>query len=409
MLLAVLLSFVVCPQFGLMGVHTDNAGIRALREAERQKELGNVPYNIADTPVNHMALIPVNHMPVIPVNHHTFVGFQKYPSRNFAFSLMSLAFFMDILPQPYGENFTVEPIFLDNWTVPPGSREPFLDYKVEGHGLGRTVQMTISQPNANNEIPPGEFKSMSLKYSRLIELYLFDRWQKFAESDSDLDFLGSQFLTCIGWLTPTSAVEDPDYSYFIADYLLKKISTHFEWSFDQPWFYIRNKVKFNESMDKALEELSPEKLSEMADEDKTYLAALKKKSKEELMLEKNVATLSIGDKRVKVVWAEMDFEKYGTRLYQTIREVLGANDADFCMLWEKNNDKSVTLLVPKQFDKDNKELWTHLEKVANSNDASFCYGELTVDREGWENIKNTLEKKGPGEVDIDIKMMMMKP
>eukprot|EP00922_Rhytidocystis_sp_ex-Travisia-forbesii_P050387 GHVS01074912.1.p1 GENE.GHVS01074912.1~~GHVS01074912.1.p1 ORF type:complete len:110 (+),score=10.43 GHVS01074912.1:2-331(+) len=94
-------------------------------------------------------------------------------------------------------------------------------------------------------------------------------------------------------------------------------------------------------------------------------------------------------KRVSLFWAEIDFDKYGTRLNETIREVLKKNGAHFCMLWRPNENGSVTLRVPGQLKQNNERLWDYLKDLANSEEV-FQGGELTVDQDGWKKINKAL-------------------
>eukprot|EP00922_Rhytidocystis_sp_ex-Travisia-forbesii_P048693 GHVS01072500.1.p1 GENE.GHVS01072500.1~~GHVS01072500.1.p1 ORF type:complete len:215 (-),score=30.14 GHVS01072500.1:154-798(-) len=167
------------------------------------------------------------------------------------------------------------------------------------------------------------------------------------------------------------------------------MAKHFNWISTIYWRYYDNKEKFNKSMDLALEEMKPEK---QAKADYADFAALKEKSEKELRRKDNVKTLSVGDKKVNVLLAELDFDEYGTRINKSIRDVLKEKGADFCMLWRTNGDDSVSLLVPEQRDKETEKLWTRLQNLAGTW-GMFLFGELSVTKEGWEQIEKTLERQ----------------
>eukprot|EP00922_Rhytidocystis_sp_ex-Travisia-forbesii_P067465 GHVS01100366.1.p1 GENE.GHVS01100366.1~~GHVS01100366.1.p1 ORF type:complete len:214 (-),score=5.25 GHVS01100366.1:41-682(-) len=182
MLLAVLLSCVVCPvKFGLNGVKS------------------NRPSGIG-TPVGQ----------VTPAYDNTPLGYRHYPARNFVMYLMYLAFFMDVKPEPYGDDFTLVPQ-RTSWTRPveygPDICQLFgpssilrLIHKIEENGSGRNVKLRLSQWNDPNEMAEeGELKTMSKKYSSLMELHLFVFRQRRATCDDELEVACSEFPRYINW------------------------------------------------------------------------------------------------------------------------------------------------------------------------------------------------------------------
>eukprot|EP00922_Rhytidocystis_sp_ex-Travisia-forbesii_P001123 GHVS01001593.1.p1 GENE.GHVS01001593.1~~GHVS01001593.1.p1 ORF type:complete len:381 (+),score=46.05 GHVS01001593.1:3-1145(+) len=379
MLLAVLLSFVVCPKFGLV-------------------DIGNMDYRYQ--PLDNED--PVQQ--VTPVTTpRVMLPFHNYPARSFATDLFFLAYFMDMSPPPAcGDNFTLSPE--KSWNIPPvGEHEPVrqslpsaLNQLSEKKSSGKTFRMSMAKSRDSGKVPlaggEGTAKKaqnlMSDKYLGLFNLEKFDFRQKHAASDNDLDAACSEFLTNIGWRTPTKA--DEDYCYFIADYLLEKVAKHFEWITNQQLLYSDHKVLLDAAMAEALQELDSQKQSYITPADRQNFDALKKQSKKFIRNGK-VAKLRLDGTKVNVLWAEMKVDNYGTRQDKTIREVLKKSNADFCVLWRKNDDASVTLHVPEQFENSTDNLRNHLTEVAATR-GTFDMGELTVHEHEWENIKKALKK-----------------
>eukprot|EP00922_Rhytidocystis_sp_ex-Travisia-forbesii_P072186 GHVS01107655.1.p1 GENE.GHVS01107655.1~~GHVS01107655.1.p1 ORF type:complete len:425 (+),score=43.12 GHVS01107655.1:35-1276(+) len=390
MLLAVLLSCVVCPT-GVASPKTSFIGEDAGGEAS-----GEIICSRTVPPV----------IPVIPDIPELFlqlfrkaksVAFRNYPQIDFVNDIVAAAFFMDANPEPYGDNFTLKSV--NSWSS--SSRVPvetspsvpwFALFSSVHRYEGNQVPLMYVEEREVLDVVRG-IKSVALdsKYIPLIDLTTFLYTQTQAPiSDGVLRNDCSDFIELIGWPNDkASEYDDREYVYFIADYLLNKLSTHFSWISGNPVTYAECRQQFTNSVEDALEEFLPGKHLEITQKDRDRFNYLKKDSMDQLNVADNLATLVIDGKSVKVVTAVMDFDIYGIRLYETIREVLKAKEADFCILSRKNADGSVTLRVPAQYEKNNKQLWKYLEQVSKC-DGTFVDDELTVKEEGWTNIEGVL-------------------
>eukprot|EP00922_Rhytidocystis_sp_ex-Travisia-forbesii_P048691 GHVS01072497.1.p2 GENE.GHVS01072497.1~~GHVS01072497.1.p2 ORF type:complete len:238 (-),score=17.50 GHVS01072497.1:1598-2311(-) len=187
--------------------------------------------------------------------------------------------------------------------------------------------------------------AMASKYARLIKLQKFVRRQAEIRSSDEVDSTSAKFRDAIDCPKLTELFTTVDYSYFIADYALGKLAKHFAWMYS-PYLVLEDiRERFDASMNNALQEVLPEHPFAKKSEYLKHFFNSRNELVKELSRKGNVATLWIDDTLVKVRSAEIDFDRYGTRLHQTIREVLLSDEADFCMLRKTHYDETVTVLV----------------------------------------------------------------
>eukprot|EP00922_Rhytidocystis_sp_ex-Travisia-forbesii_P035907 GHVS01053293.1.p1 GENE.GHVS01053293.1~~GHVS01053293.1.p1 ORF type:complete len:369 (-),score=38.55 GHVS01053293.1:106-1191(-) len=211
-----------------------------------------------------------------------------------------------------------------------------------------------------------------------------DNWERKSYEEVQEDCL--QFVTREQWRNTVDIYNYGDYCNLMADYLVKKVGDHFASITSRGELLV-------DAIEKALHEFSSEKLQEIGSQDRKRFDRRREQSKQVLLLNGKSGRMSDDAENImKVVWAEMDFETYGTVLHQTTREMLKNMNYDFCILWKSYEEESVSLRIVPKVGKNNDELANYLKKtVGGYNEIRF--DQMTVNKEGWTKIKNALDGK----------------